>query len=1202
MARSKDLNLTAVGPRRWRRRILVRLLAVLGLVLVLFGGAALWLYHALPQIAARELGRWMNARIETGAFYPHRDGSVTVEGLVVRPRLDEPGYENAILRANVVYAKFSRRSLLHLAPRVTALGIEDFLLDVQLNLNTGRWNVGALRINTPPGAGADDVPVVALKRGKLRYCKVSGTQQEVVMSVPIEAHFGPDRDGNPGYTFEIRTAQQAGGYGRSNLTGHWRPSRVDGPGEFTLAGGLSSTDIPSLERAWAIDVLAAALRYDRQGRYTLDVSLKNAHGKHVPEMDMLRFIIPAAAQGPGFVQNLQEMFAEYQPAGIVGSLTLKASGNLKTLPDSIVEGKLVCQDVSLCDRDFPYRLEHVSGPVEFTESSVHANGLVARHGPVAVHLDGWVKEAADQRQYHCQITSHNMVLDQDLYAALRPEHKRFWDAFRPTGTVAVDYRLSRTSPTDKRLYLSVDLNDVTAAFQSFPYPLTGLTGNLFFDLNSLTFSHVVSQTSGRRIEVNGKVTEHADSSPTYHLSVDGKDIPLDVTLRNALPARYREMFRQCDVNGLADIRARVFSTGDPNGTANASSVATPDSATLGPADPNSSRRVRFLADVSCKQGSLKLAALRPAPDPGAAKPTVAPAPVETAPLVLSEITAQATITPDSLSIRKLEGRRGRSRVGLTGGVLFGAGNKLKQCRMTITAQPVPLDETTFALLPPSLARQAAAFRAEGDVDLTVDVKQVDSNEPPEYTATVNCLGDKMNHERFPFPLQDVRGTVTIGKDGITLKNVTATPQHPPSAESTGQSAGGGALGASSSRPPTSLPSPAVSLIRLDGSISDSQGTWQGSFAVRANDLLLQESLGRALPQAWAGPYRELSPQGPVDLDLTTLKVSQAAGGEIAVDLAGQANLKACRLTTPHATLELTGTVTAEGSYSTKQGLTRGRALLAAERLVAEDKAATRTNIEALYDPNTQQWTAANFVGDCYGGRLLGNLEIGPAGDATGPVESSLPKASNGSSVSSTGLMYQLRLALHEVDLQQFLLAGSPEERRQKSEELSGAPAVSRGRMDASLTLRGRLGGARNQGLARQGACHVEIADMQVGKVSPLRSLLAVLHLAESASERMLIDSYVQADKLLISRLDLSDGSTAFTGSGTMDLPTQEVNLTLTARGARETAAGPSVLQSLTEGLGGAVVRVEVTGKAGNPHVQTKTLPVLQDSLKILGTP
>jgi hypothetical protein len=141
--------------------------------------------------------------------------------------------------------------------------------------------------------------------------------------------------------------------------------------------------------------------------------------------------------------------------------------------------------------------------------------------------------------------------------------------------------------------------------------------------------------------------------------------------------------------------------------------------------------------------------------------------------------------------------------------------------------------------------------------------------------------------------------------------------------------------------------------------------------------------------------------------------------------------------------------------------------------------------------------------------------------------------------------------------------------------------------------------------------------MQVGKVSPLGTILSVLRLNEPTDylfDGMLIESYLQGDRLLIPRLALSGRNTLFAGSGTMDLPDEAINLTLTARN-RPAAVGvgtPSamqrvwdstaVLQSLTEGLTGAVVRMEVTGTLGSPRVQTKALPVIEDSLKLLGLP
>jgi hypothetical protein len=104
-----------------------------------------------------------------------------------------------------------------------------------------------------------------------------------------------------------------------------------------------------------------------------------------------------------------------------------------------------------------------------------------------------------------------------------------------------------------------------------------------------------------------------------------------------------------------------------------------------------------------------------------------------------------------------------------------------------------------------------------------------------------------------------------------------------------------------------------------------------------------------------------------------------------------------------------------------------------------------------------------------------------------------------------------------------------------------------------------------------------------------------------AFEQMVVDSYIKGDKLLFEKFDLSGQAIAFSGSGWMDLAGDNVDLVLTARGKRLAAAEPSVVQSLAEGLSQAVVRVEVTGNVHDPQVTTRTLPVIEDSLKILGT-
>lgn len=128
--------------------------------------------------------------------------------------------------------------------------------------------------------------------------------------------------------------------------------------------------------------------------------------------------------------------------------------------------------------------------------------------------------------------------------------------------------------------------------------------------------------------------------------------------------------------------------------------------------------------------------------------------------------------------------------------------------------------------------------------------------------------------------------------------------------------------------------------------------------------------------------------------------------------------------------------------------------------------------------------------------------------------------------------------------------------------------------------------------------------MQVGKLSPLSKLLGVLKLTEPkdfAFEQMLVDSYIKHNRLFFKQLDLSGEALAFTGSGWMDLQNQNVDLTLTGRGHRLSTAEPSVLQSLTEGLGQGVVRMEVSGNVYDLQVTTTTLPVIKETLEILGT-
>lgn len=146
-------------------------------------------------------------------------------------------------------------------------------------------------------------------------------------------------------------------------------------------------------------------------------------------------------------------------------------------------------------------------------------------------------------------------------------------------------------------------------------------------------------------------------------------------------------------------------------------------------------------------------------------------------------------------------------------------------------------------------------------------------------------------------------------------------------------------------------------------------------------------------------------------------------------------------------------------------------------------------------------------------------------------------------------------------------------------------------MNGLLSLKGTLGKNKQ----KTGICKLKISEMKVGKVSPIANVLKVLSMDRPEDfnfEQMLIDSYIKNDRIDFKKVDLSGDSVAFKGAGKMNLKTKKINLILTARGIKADIQNPSVLQSLTEVLGHAVVKMEIKGTYSNPNITTETLPIL----------
>ena len=962
--------------------------------------------RALPQIAIGQLSDLTNTKIDVKSVEFRFDGSVFVKDIVVRPR-NSADYDNSILKADTVRVHFRLGSLLTLRPRVKEIFVDDFTLRIQYDSNNGEWNLSAMKIQLP-GGGVGRLPLVWLEHGTVEYSKVVNGRVMVIASSPVSAGFRPAKKIVGGYSFDISSAGRQD-LSKSAVFGNWQPGRV------VVGGRISSKDVPGFERPWMVRAIDAELAYEPNKTCVLMAKIKGFTCPPSESRNLFAFDTETVADKAPFVNAMQMFFRQYNPSGTI-DIDLQASGNPKRLNEGKIEGKVTCKDVALCDRNFPYTVEHLTGQIELTEKSAKLNSIVGRHGAVELVLNGWAKDFGPDYKYDLQITSDNMLLDKDLYNAINREEQKFWSEFSPSGVAATSYSRVRQSPTDERSVLTVQLLDVEGRYAGFGYPLKNTTGKLVVADNNMILSDVVSQWGGRRITINGKVGFGRGASPSYDIVAKGENIPLDATLEAALPAAQKEFYNQFETQGLVDATVKVVSAGSKD-------IAS-----------------TFTAEVFPKKSSLKAKAL---------------------PILVNEVEGRVVFRPDMIDIEQLEGSYKGGTVKFSGKVWSAANQKESGYCLSMRAKKVELSEDLADALPGSLGTMVGQLRPSGEVNLVVDVsRNADGNCGPNQLV-IECLGNTIDCNLLPYALHDISGRIAITQSHIVLEDITTRASH------------------------TIRGSPIESVMRMAGSVA----------------------------------------------------LSEANG-------------------------------TSEGMR-----VTAGDVNFSGENVRFKSKSLSKVDTVLRYDSESGQWLSRYFVADFYDGKMIGKLQFN--------------KSDKG------GLDYLLEASVAGADLKQFLSDTDKETRPDEhysSGSISGSVSIIGSFVDDNIRL---------------GRCRLKIIDMQVGKRSPLANLLSVLKLTEPsdyAFEQMTVDAYIQDNKMFLRQLDLSGKSVAFYGSGWLDLKTDDIKMTLTARGRRLAPASPSIWQSLTEGLSRAVMRVEVKGKISDPQITTMPLPVIKETLEILGTP
>jgi len=742
--------------------------------------------------------------------------------------------------------------------------------------------------------------------------------------------------------------------------------------------------------------------------------------------------------------------------------------------------------------------------------------------------------------------------------------QKFFNRYRPAGQIDLEFKadgnLARLN--ESKLIGQVLCRDVSVCDRNFAYPIEHLTGTVDFTQRDARLNNLEGRRKDVNLSLNGWVKDFG-SKLQYEIQIKSDNMALDSKLYNALSSKNKRLWNDFSPSGVARIDLR-HSRNIKTGNKSTLEVKLLDAASAYSKFPYPLKNLTgtllfdltnasiIASDLVSLEGRRKIVlngrvnqcrSQRPEYDISVKGNNVALDTELINALPEKERKLCSKIgSAGSINIESLNGRIRYSKEG-----------KYPNYHLLLHSKPVELNNELLECLNKGISEAAKKLQPKGKVRLSAELNKKGGVEYPDYNIMVHCLGNMANFEYFPYQLKDVRGRLKLTRDCVSFEDITAKAAD--NVEIT-------------KKCPT---------IKINGQLAlEDNKIRKGEFKVCADNVYLDERLSCALFEELRGHYTRLSPTGSFDLNDFDVSVTWVDDSERQIAFCGEVEFQNCSFGLLPAVTEINTKLKTKGTYRTSEKFCEISGQLEAGSLRVREKLLGCLKGDINYNKEQRSWCVKNLVGDCYDGKLRGQMDLKPSGGKQ--------------------LEYSLTAGFEDIDLKEFLVDGKSESKSDKNHNNN----YTSGKMSGSFTTTGQMGGK----YSAMGRCRLKITDMKVGRLSPLAKLLNVLKLTEPkhhAFDQMLVDSYIKNKKLYLGEVDLSGQFIAFNGSGWMDMEKKGIELTLTARGRRLATAEPSVLQSLTENLGKGVVRMKVSGDFHDPLITTTTLPLIQDTLGIFGT-
>jgi len=558
--------------RRKRMRRLNRLFWASGFALVgillayLFSG---WMLE--PQIR-RHLEKQTGTKVYLESAHWIGPASFRLENLLIALNPANP-LETAIVQAKRVDCSFSLAGLLRLRAEIRTVTVQEAVIQALYDRSRGGWNFSSLSFLSEPKEPSR-VPVVYLDRSVLRVQVMEDGRRQTLTHAGLQGRILSEEGGRR-YRFSLEAAATAD-FAGSRIEGVWK--REKGRGYVSLEGRIQMPLIYIYGNAWNLKPIRLNCSYQKdllsidhfsfqmgEGTGLVQGTLQGPAGQKDLNLEVqLEKIRLAENSRPNTIvysepilqmldPGLQRFLRRYRPEGAADA-QVQIQGRLSDLGRSQITGTVLCRDIAITDRQFPYRLEKMTGRIELLGRNLVLKDFQVRHGDSRFTVSGEVENIGANARIDLRVSSDRVELTEDIKQALPEGMQQKWFEFAPTGACSVDYTFHRRPDGSRRLQMRTDLLDASCLYDRYPYPLSHLTGTLLFDPNFIELRNVVSRPGkGQEIAIEGMISRIRTPAPLCDLKIRARRVPLDSALRNALLKPQRQILDEFDAVGWLDL-------------------------------------------------------------------------------------------------------------------------------------------------------------------------------------------------------------------------------------------------------------------------------------------------------------------------------------------------------------------------------------------------------------------------------------------------------------------------------------------------------------------------------------------------------------------------------------------------------------------------------------------------------------------------